>query len=146
MRALLLRDSSSDPGALGVLSADGLEGPIHILELPWRRNAPNRSCIPAGSYTVIPHVSPRFGTCLLVMAVPGRSHILFHSGNVAGDVDLGWRTHSKGCLLPGTRSGWLDIGGRRQDAVLASRTALRHLLDWAAAPFQLEIARAETVS
>ena len=139
--ARLLRVSSGEHGTLGVLAADGADT-IHVMEPPWRDNRRNRSCIPAGTYTVVPHISPRFGRCLLVTAVEGRSHILIHAGNLGGDVELGYRTHTRGCLLPGARRGWLHVGARRQRAVLASRPALRRLTAWARGPFELEIAYA----
>ena len=138
-RAVLRRQLQGDHGTLGLLSGPGL-APLCIMEPPWRGNRRNRSCIPAGLYEVVPHLSPRFRRCLLVMQVPGRSHILFHAGNLGGDVALGWHTHTQGCLLPGLRRGRLTVDGRRQAAVLASRTAFRHLMDWAQdEPFILEI-------
>ena len=142
---VLLRDDSSDHGTLGVLAGGGLR--LHVIEPPWRGNRCNRSCIPAGAYDALPHVSPRFGRSVLVAGVPGRSHILIHAGNLGGDVDRGLRTHTLGCLLPGLRRGDLvvavDGGRRRQKAVLASRTALRRLFAWAGdRPFRLEIAGA----
>lgn len=138
-RAQLRRDAASDHGTLGVLVARGLPGPLQIMEPPWRDNRRNRSCIPPGTYRVVPHVSPRFGRCLLVCGVEGRSHILFHSGNLGGDVEMGFRSHTAGCLLPGGRRGRLAANGRRQLAVLASKTAMRHLMAWAKTPFELEI-------
>jgi len=138
-RAILTRHLQSDQGTLGVLSGAGL-APLCIMEPPWRGNRRNRSCIPAGLYEVVPHLSPRHRRCLLVTQVPGRSHILFHAGNLGGDTDRGWHTHTKGCLLPGLRRGRMSVDGRRQQAVLASRTAFRQLMDWAQdRPFVLEI-------
>lgn len=137
-RAVLARDASGDEGTLGVLTAPGLA--VHVIEPPWRDNRANRSCIPAGVYRVAPHVSPRYGRCLLVAEVQGRSHILIHAGNVGGDVELGMHTHTKGCLLPGLRRGRLKVKGRVQAAVLSSRTAVRHVMAWAAeTPFELEV-------
>ena len=138
-RATLTREIASDEGTLGVLTAPRLD-PVHVMEPPWRGNRRNCSCIPTGDYLVCPHVSPRFGRCLLVTHVPDRSHILVHAGNVGGDVDLGFHTHTHGCLLPGLRRGVIDVKGRRQAAVLSSRTAFRHLMSWAGdAPFHLEV-------
>ena len=138
-RAILSRRHEGEQGTQGILSGPGLS-PTWIMEPPWRGNRRNRSCIPAGLYEVVPHLSPRHRRCLLVTQVPGRSHILFHAGNLGGDVERGWHTHTRGCLLPGLRRGRLAVDGRRQAAVLASRTALRQLMDWAAGrPFELEI-------
>ena len=137
--ARLIRERPGDQGTLGFLAAHGLES-LAVMEPPWRDNRRTRSCIPVGVYEVVPHVSPRWKRCLLVTQVPGRSHILFHAGNVGGDVELGWHTHTAGCLLPGLRRGRLRVKGRLQAAVLSSRTAFRHLMTWAAGePFTLEI-------
>ena len=137
--AILSRERSGEHGTVGVLCAPGLP-PTPVMEPPWRGNRRNRSCIPAGLYEVVPHLSPRHRRCLLVTQVPGRSHILFHAGNLGGDVERGWHTHTQGCLLPGLRRGRMTVGGRRQRAVLASRPALRRLIEWAAGrPFVLDI-------
>ena len=139
LHAVLRRERSGDQGTLGTLVARDLP-PIQIIEPPWRDNRRNRSCIPAGVYDVVPHISPRHRRCLLVTQVPGRSHILFHVGNVGGDVERGWHTHTAGCLLPGLRRGRIKVRGRVQEAVVSSRTAFRHLMTWAAErPFVLEI-------
>ena len=73
-------------------------------------------------------------------AVPDRSHILVHIGNLGGDVEAGLHTHTHGCILPGMHRGSLTVRGRAQRAVLASRTAFRQLMQWAAGEtVQLEI-------
>ena len=137
--AVLRRDRSDDDGAFSVLSAPGLDA-LEALELPWRDNRVCRSCIPAGRYEVTPRLSPRFGRVLHVLDVPDRSYILFHSGNLAGDIERRRLTHSQGCLLPGLRRGVLAAAGRRQRAVLQSRPAMRRLMAWAGdRPFILEI-------
>ncbi len=123
-RADLIRDVSSDHGTLGVLLVDG-EPLAHTMEPPWRDNARGRSCIPAGEYRTVWHRSPRYGECYLVTDVPGRSHILIHSGNVGGDPDQGLHTHTQGCVLLGRRRGELAVRDRRQRAVLVSRPTLR---------------------
>ena len=135
--AVLQRRRCSEQGTLGVLAAGTMRLPV--MEPPWRDNRRNRSCIPRGIYEVTPYLSPRFGRCLLVLGVPDRSHILVHAGNVGGDVSLGYHTHTLGCLLPGLWRGRLWVRGRRQEAVLNSRTALRHLLEWARQPLVLEV-------
>lgn len=66
------------------------------LELPWRGNAPRRSCIPAGRYPVVFREDPGSKYAyrhLHVREVPGREWILFHKGNTAED--------TLGCILPG---------------------------------------------
>ena len=62
------------------------------IELPWRANAVNVSCIPAGVYDIEPIISPRFGETYTVKNVLGRSHILFHKAN--------WAYELHGCIAP----------------------------------------------
>jgi hypothetical protein len=52
-----------------------------------------------------------------VQAVPGRTGILIHNGNLV--------SHTKGCILIGTKSGFLS----GKPAVLNSRAAMRKLRD-----------------
>ena len=113
----LTRTATGHKGTPGVLVVPGPDIVRPTMELPWLGNRANRSCIPAGSYLCRRVVSPRFGDTFMVCHVPGRSHILFHWGNVAGNIDLGYRTHSAGCILLGAYTG--ELWG--QPAVLASR-------------------------
>ena len=98
----------------GWLVWDGQAWPT--MELPWRGNRRNVSCVPPGRYGVRRHQSPRFGPCWLVGPVPGRSAILVHAGNTTRD--------TRGCVLPGTRTG--QLGGL--PAVLSSRAAMLRIL------------------
>ena len=141
--ARLVRDSDTVHGTLGRLRAADGSIDLHTMEPPWRDNARGRSCIPVGDYDVVPHVSPRYGRCYLIAGTAPRTHILVHAGNVGGDVEGGWHTHTLGCVLPGLRRGWLTVRGQRQRAVLASRTATRHLMQWAGGePWRLEVRHA----
>jgi len=76
-------------------------------ELPERNNAPQISRIPAGTYLCKWAKSPKFGWVYHVTGVPGRRNILIHAGNLAGDVALGYLSHSHGCILPCGRMGRL---------------------------------------
>ena len=119
----LYRFESDDCGTYGVLVDENFEKVCVTGELPWRNNRPNRSCIPPGEY-VADYMersgSGRYKKVYWVRGVPGRSAILIHSGNVMGDVEKGYITHSNGCPLVGVKFG--KLGG--QNAVLASRIAL----------------------
>jgi hypothetical protein len=88
--ATLTRGDSTDQGTVGRLSFG--DAVVYTLELPWRDNAPQKSCIPPGKYRLEIVKSPRFGRVYQVMAVPGRSSALIHPANFAGDADLGWTT------------------------------------------------------
>ncbi len=117
-RMTLHREKSSAQGTFGVLIGDNFRW--HTVELPWKENKPNVSCIPCGTYHCDMAVSPRFGRVYHVRDVPGRTHILIHAGNYAGDIQEGYKTHSHGCILPGRKRGILGS----QWGVLFSRHAL----------------------
>lgn len=138
LRALLQRAPCTDQGTFGVLTFNGRA--VRTLELPWRDNARQRSCIPPGVYLCELVNSPRFGRVYGVRDVPGRSHVLIHSANLAGDVDRGWQTQLHGCIAPCLKTGAMQAAGKWQRAGLVSRPALRELTNWAAGrPFELEI-------
>lgn len=115
---ILKRARTGDMGTFGSLSFCGQE--LATAELPWRDNQSNLSCIPAGEYVCIPYVSKRFGAVYLVQDVPGRSYILFHAGNYAGNSEKGYKTDSHGCILLGMKHGSLS----GQDVVLSSKVAM----------------------
>ena len=99
-------------GTSGVLvDSTGLVPFCVTLELPWRSNKPNVSCIPAQEYLCKKTDSPRFGETYEVTDVFQRTHILFHKGNLDD--------HTKGCILLGESYGLL-IG---EPAVLHSGNA-----------------------
>ncbi len=130
---LLLRTESSEQGTFGILVFN--DEYLHTAELPWKGNKPNISCIPEGTYQVSMRVSPKYGQCFIV-AVEGRSYILFHNGNWAGDKSLGLRSNTNGCILLGQKRGRIY----KQQAVLASRTArtiFESEMDFE--PFELEV-------
>lgn len=115
----IVRSRSSNQGTPGRILIDGRSF-CFSLELPWKDNASNVSCIPTGSYIIEPFKSARFGEVYLVLDTLPRTYILFHAGNWAGSTAHGFRTHSHGCVLLGNRRGLLE----NQKAVLASRLAL----------------------
>jgi hypothetical protein len=87
----------ADPEAptMGVMTADGLKGPIYSLEDPWKENAPDVSCIPEGEYPLAYTMSKRFKhETPEIQKVPGRSGIRIHGGNTEAD--------TLGCPLVGT--------------------------------------------
>jgi len=114
----LKRLKSDDQGIFGILS-DGIFT-RYVIELPWRDNQSNLSCIPLGEYLVTPYTSRKFGNVHLLTNVLQRSFILLHTGNYAGDTTKGFLTHSHGCILLGRKCGIL----KNQKAVLLSRMAM----------------------
>lgn len=129
--ALLRRLTTSDQGTLGLLQFGAEQ--VRTLELPWRDNKPQRSCIPAGEYTCAIVNSPKFGRVYGVRNVPNRSAVLIHPANLAGDVDLGFDTQLHGCIAPCERTGVMrNSKGVLQLAGLVSRPAWNRLMEWGA--------------
>ena len=90
------------------------------MEPPWLDNIRSRSCIPEGVYRVMIKESGKYGRVYEVQKVPGRSDILFHSGNFGGDEESGLKSDTDGCILPGREHGILS----GQEVVLASRSTM----------------------
>jgi hypothetical protein len=88
----LNRQEESEDGTFGVLLING-----HVLcvtlEPPDRDNQQNISNIPPGRYVCKRVNSPKYGDTFEITGVPGRSHVLFHAGNVV--------RHTKGCVVLG---------------------------------------------
>lgn len=135
LEAVLQREPGSQQGTPGTLRMGG-RFIAFTLELPWRDNQTNVSCIPAGSYFCRPYRSRKFGDVWLLEHVDGRSAILTHRGNWAGAADLGYRTDSWGCILLGLGRG--AIAGQR--AVLRSRPAMNKMRRFLGRqPFWMEV-------
>ena len=112
--AYLIRDYAGIDCTMGILLFEGEV--FQTLEPPWKMNARNVSCIPSDGYRctfMARSSSGKYRNVYHVQRVGGRSGILIHNGNVA--------RHTLGCILLGTRRGWLN----RQRAVLNSRSAMR---------------------
>ena len=89
----------------------------NCLELPDRLNNANISNIPPRQYPCKKIESSKFGETFQVMDVPGRSMILFHSGNLISD--------SRGCLILAESFGKLN--GNR--AVLNSGNTFKRFME-----------------
>lgn len=90
MTIVLARVARSEAGTFGVLVYDYIPFAV-TLELPWRANEAESSCIPSGEYACRRIRSPKFGDTFEVCDVPNRSHILLHRGNAIPD--------TQGCIL-----------------------------------------------
>ena len=119
LNATLVRLRESDHGTEGIFILGAKNW--RIMELPWRDNKTGLSCIPTGTYNCVVHHSRKYGRVWHVTGVDGRTWILIHNGNYAGDKLKGWKTHSMGCLIIGKKFGIIG----KQRAVLASRVARR---------------------
>lgn len=66
----------------------------YTLELPWKNNQHDISCIPEGKYKCVAYISPKSKKDVwLLLNVPGRKEIEIHIGNFI--------INSIGCILVG---------------------------------------------
>lgn len=86
----LLRVEESSQGTFGVLIICSQVFCV-TLERPDELNEQNISSIPAQQYQCMRIRSPQFGETFEIVDVPGRSHVLFHAGNVV--------KHTEGCVI-----------------------------------------------
>ena len=87
------------------------------LEPSDRLNERNISSIPAQQYQCMKIRSPQFGETFEIVDVPGRSHALFHAGNLS--------RHTQGCVILAQYFGKLQ-GDR---AVLNSGKTFRKFME-----------------
>lgn len=89
-------------GTYGELFMNG-ERLCFTVEREWNNNNPSVSCVPAGTYRLKQHKSPKFGQCFAIEApslgvtVYGpsqRTHCLMHVANFPQQLE--------GCIAPGT--------------------------------------------
>lgn len=108
------------------------------LELPWLNNAQSVSCIPTGTYKVVPRQSPKYGKHLHVTGVAGRSLILIHWGNYAGSKNpkTGY-PDIRGCVLVGY--GYADLDGDGLPEITRSKDAFNALMASCPDGFELTV-------
>lgn len=128
MEYILIREKGSDQGVLGKLVDPNGNTVCYTCELPWLNNLADKSCIPTGTYSVIPHNSVKHPNTWEILNVPDRNEILFHNGNAAVEDSLG-------CILVGNGVGIVD----GYPAVLGSVTTLNHLREVLPSNFTLTI-------
>ena len=85
------------------------------IELRWANNERNVSCVPEGVYPVAIIQHPKFGECLQINGVKGRSGILIHVANDA-------RKELRGCIAP-----VFSLSGNGKG--LYSRLALNYIIE-----------------
>lgn len=121
MHLILKRINTGVDGTFGKLYDEDANQLCVTCELPEYAgdssiaNEPNTDCIPAGTYKCSIVNSPSKGRVYHVKDVPGRTHILIHSGNTIAD--------SAGCILLGLEFGHLN----GKAAVLKSTAAMKEL-------------------
>lgn len=110
----LKRTSDDGKRTMGQMVVGGTT--LFTLEEPWKDNARGISCVPPGTYPVVPHgwggEPVKFKRAYRLTNTGPRVAILIHSGNTTDDIE--------GCILVGMTKGTL----KGKDAVLRSREAL----------------------
>src|SRR5688500_14099815 len=87
------RQSRADECITGYLYVD--ETPIcYTLELPWRDNLNDLSCIPDGTYSANIRFDKKDQWRIQLLDVPDRGGVQIHIGN--------WPSEIQGCILVGT--------------------------------------------
>lgn len=85
MHIQILRQEHSDKQTLGylyIIDNEEILFSCNTLELPWRDNQSNISCVPIGEYKCVLEYSDRFERDLWELKdVPNRSECKFHSAN-----------------------------------------------------------------
>lgn len=103
----------------GRLISPHLGGYIATLELPWRDNHNEISCIPEGAYPYRKAWSPRAKRDVIwIDDVPGRANIQMHPGNYTRQI--------LGCVLPGI--GMQDLDGDGIPDVTSSGATLDRIM------------------
>lgn len=160
MNIFLTRDATrgiSEQYGVLAYSDTGIPHELQTIELPWRNDAPDKSCVPAGTYGLVPHIvqsgvlaglrtyalyGPGRGVIpddsylsVLPAGIPKRTGILIHPANCASQL--------LGCIAPGLARGQLALSGEPlANAVLSSDLAfgrLRDALDFVREPHSITI-------
>lgn len=99
------------------------------LELSWKDNKRNVSCVPRGEYEVSTRFSERHGEHFILKDVYDRDFILIHSAN--------FYTQLRGCVAVG--KSYADINGDNELDVTSSRDTLDDLLNILPSSFLITI-------
>lgn len=131
-KTLLKRTIKSEVETLGeftVMNSGRTIFTCKTLELPWKNNERNVSCIPEGTYKVQKRFNETYQNHFHVMDVKDRSWILIRSGNYYSDL--------RGCIFVGLQH--LDINKDGVFDVTNSRDTLKKLAQILPDEFTLEI-------
>ncbi len=104
------------------------------IELRWANNERNISCVPEGVYPVAIIQHPKFGECLQINGVKGRSGILVHVANDA-------QKELRGCIAPVFS---LSGNGKGQYSRLAMNYVIENLRRSGEKEYYLKISSGET--
>tara|TARA_B110000902_G_C14283823_1_gene577922 strand:- start:399 stop:800 length:402 start_codon:yes stop_codon:yes gene_type:complete len=121
MKVVLNRLSDTGKETLGHLTVHkGLDEAFSCksLELPWKDNKRNISCIPRGEYLVVLRFSEKHGEHFALVDVEDRDYILIHAAN--------YHHQLRGCIAVGRT--YKDINNDGELDVTSSRDTMDDLL------------------
>ena len=128
MEKIVIDRKYYDDCVVGRLTYKGFQ--CFTLELPYKDNQRNISCIPpASGYVGRKHVSPKNGECISINNVFHRTHIQIHKGNFTSDIE--------GCILVGDSVKFLNSDSIPD--VTNSKNTLNKLLGMLPDKFTIEI-------
>lgn len=126
----LVRTVSTPAVTLGsIVDDDGTMLVPATLELPWRENQSEISCIPNGDYEAAYREHPKHGWCYEILNVPDRTSILIHAGNTVAD--------SEGCVITGMRRGTDGVSVEDSRAALADFMAAMNTRGYPTLPLHI---------
>tara|TARA_R110000803_G_scaffold209612_2_gene279598 strand:+ start:185 stop:598 length:414 start_codon:yes stop_codon:yes gene_type:complete len=131
-KAVIVRLNADEKQTLGRLYLfDGLDNVFNCttLELPFKANLRNISCIPPGQYEVVKRFSKNYGEHYIIKNVPDRTYILIHVANYYTDL--------RGCI--GVGKTFANINEDYFIDITNSRNSLKALIDHAPEGFSLTI-------
>lgn len=132
MKVLIKRLDYGQKQVLGigfVLSGLEIKQIFKTLELPWKDNESQVSCIPPGLYEVKRRKSEKFGDHFHIQDVPNREWILIHAAN--------YYSQLRGCIAVG--NAFADLNGDKVLDLTDSRNMMAKLNSLLLTDFELEI-------
>ncbi|MBF0598046.1 DUF5675 family protein [Faecalibacter rhinopitheci] len=92
------------------------------IELPWKNNIKNISCIPEGTYQVVKRFSQKYKQHYLITNVSNRSLILIHPANFA-------LKELKGCIAPVSNITGIGVGEYSKKAMVKLQNLINPYLE-----------------
>jgi len=129
MKNLVIQSSSFADCTIGRMWYEDFQ--CFTLELPWKDNKTDISCIPGGWYECRKIISPSNGECVEILNVIGRTNVQVHSANFTRQI--------LGCVAVGDSLKFLDRDTIPD--VTNSKATLKKLLTALPKAFRLEVRR-----